>query len=233
MVKIVHVCDGIYRNDGDAGPKDVLFENQKLIRFMDKFYLRCDPEHLTAVEVSVLCAERAKDPSVVLGPNGDVRTIFKKYISLLQPKRFLEIGAGNNPIFSGVEAQELGVAYSTCDADPKYADLFSGQSSELSYSDGFFDMASAVFVLHFRFYEAQVSELFRCLANSGIFVANVYWRSQESRKGLAKMFLDAGFSLSIVPDEQRICRDHEYWILGKRDSDVAEAGIKFREVLVS
>jgi hypothetical protein len=198
---------------------------------MDKFYLRCEPDLLTAVEVSALCAERAKDPDVVLGPNEVVRGIFKKYISVLKPTRFLEVGAGNNPLFSDVEALEHGVEYSACDADPRYADVFSGQSSNLNYPAGFFGMASAVFVLHFRFYPAQAAELFRCLDESGVFIANVYCRTSESRAMLARMFKDCGFCLSIVPDEKKICRDHEYWIMGKNETRVVEAALMFKSVL--
>ena len=231
MTQIIKICDGIYRNEGEEGESQIVHEQETLIRFMDRFYLRCEPDKLTAVEVSVLCQERSKNPTVVLGPNRAVQDLFRRFIDSVNPKNLLEIGAGSNPILSAQHASMKGMVYQACDADPTYAELFSGQSPELRQPDGFFEVICAVFVLHFPFYEAQIKEIFRCMAPSGVFLANVYWRSAASRLELLNSFHLAGFSSQIIKDPAHLCRDHEYWILGKQAAEVWRAASSFSRLI--
>ncbi|SDZ64593.1 hypothetical protein SAMN05518854_109135 [Variovorax sp. YR266] len=228
MVNIVNICDGVYRNDGACGPEEIDYKEDRLYRFMDKFYIRCSTDELTPVEVSELCRERALHPEVISSANEDVRNLFKSLIDKLGPTSFLEIGAGNNPILQEHESAVRNISYVRSDADPDLTNgkhVFSGLSSKLTHPSDHFQMAAAVFVLHFHFYVDQIAELYRCISPSGIFIANVYRRSPESREALANVLRKTGFFLLIEPDPRSLCRDHQYWIAGKDSGKVQEASI--------
>jgi hypothetical protein len=216
MTNLYRICDGVYRNDGEKGEKEISYLDVTLIRFMDIFYIRCHPDELTPIEVSELCRERVKHPDTFLAVNGVVRQLFRDFIWKLSPTRILEIGAGDRPILSGVEASEQGILYTTADADPDVEGcFFSGMNSRLDFPDSHFELATAVFVLHFHFYDAQIAELHRCLSSTGVFLANVYFRAKESREKLRQAFESKGLNLSVTPDPRGLCRDHEYWLAGK------------------
>ena len=156
-----------------------------------------------------------------------VRQLFRSFIWKLRPKNILEIGAGGRPILSAAEADEQGISYTTADADPDIEGcFFSGMNSKLEFPENHFELAAAVFVLHFYFYEAQIAELHRCLSPNGVFLANVYYRTQESREKLKQSFDSRGLKLLVINDPQQLCRDHEYWLAGK-DSASLEVAQKF------
>lgn len=220
-MKIRHLCDGVYQNeDGAVGPEVLEHEGRTLRRFMDSFYIRCETEHLTSVEVSALCRARANNPLMIGCTNTEVQDVFRALIGTRKPTHLLEIGAGLNPLLKESAPQML---YVKCDADPQSTSgqgVFSGAQPALPYPDDLFDMAVAVFVLHFHFYTEQIVELHRCLAPKGVFVANVYRRTLPSLARLAASFESCGFFVRRHLDPRELCHGHEYWAISK-DLEVA------------
>lgn len=211
------LCEGVFFNAGTIREQEISHDDTKLFRFMDRFYLRCPPDELEPDEVSALCRERAKSTELITETNQKVREIFRRLVYALKPSRFLEIGAGSNPILSPADDLIRETHYVRSDADTEQAKGLTEFSvdSGLNYHNDHLDLAAAVFVLHFRFYEAQIAELQRCLKPTGAFLANVYSRSNESRATLRESFLVAGFQLTIIPDPHNLCKAHEYWIAAK------------------
>lgn len=217
MEDLVKVCDGVYWNGGLEGDREIHISETKFVRFMDFFYLRCPPDELTHIEVSALCRKRLENPEIISPANNKVRDIFRNLIYALEPKTVLEVGAGNRPILSEGDPKAIGIKYTKADADPGFNNEFSGNKSKLEFPDNYFDLAAAVFVLHFHFYEEQISELSRCLSIDGVFVANVYCRTQQSREKLKQSFEDKGLKVLTRNDFLELCRHHEFWIVGKDD----------------
>lgn len=219
VASIVRICDGVYVDEGDElGPEERVHEGRLLHRFMDKFYIRCETDELTPIEVDVLCRARASKPSTILRANSVVQELFRGLVRLRNPARLLEIGAGASPVFQ--DGGWLGdpLSYVKCDAAPDHANgwhVFSGFNAELPLESDYFDMAIAVFVLHFHFYASQVVELHRCMAPKGVFIANIYRRKPASLMRLNQSFGEAGFFVETLPDPHALCQDHQYWVVGK------------------
>jgi len=238
MLQILHLCDGVYQNNGTPrGPETIEHEDRILYRFMDRFYIRCETENLTPVEVSDLCKARASDPALIGKPDSVVRELFKAFVNQRRPKHLLEIGAGTNPILQVNDSLVDGrkILYVKCDADSGNMDgnhVFSGQNSSLPYEADFFEMALAVFVLHFHFYAEQIAELYRCLAPSGVFVANVYRRTPRSLECLTQSFVDKGFVVKKLLDPKSLCQGHQYWVISKNACS-AEIALSDLKILIS
>jgi len=208
----------VFLKRGFTGEKEIIFEDKRFSRFMERFYICCATEELTPEEVSALCQERAKEPGAIGPANATVKDIFRALVEKIIPANFLEIGAGCNPILANSDPIVDRVRYVKSDADIYSANsltMFSGQQCGLNFPQGYFDLAAAVFVLHFNFYENQIAELHRCLSVNGVFVANIYRRTADSRAALAAQFKKNGFLLKILPDPHNLCDHHEYWVLAK------------------
>ena len=211
------------------GPKETEHEGNKYFRFMDVFYTRTqDLDQLSPEEVSNLCRARARFPDLISQPNIEVRSLFKALAMEINPTRLLEIGAGRNPVFAGTASNNM--HYVISDADHEVVKshtstetecyIFSETACILPCQEGHFEMVIAVFVLHFPFYKAQLSELYRTLNNTGVIVANVYRRSTNARLQLASDIENSGFKILVVKDTKDLCLNHEYWILGKSEAQM-------------
>jgi hypothetical protein len=167
-------------------------------RFMDFFYISVEADELTPAEVEAVCRARAKEPRCFRGANVKVKSIFREFLYVRKHMRVLEVGAGLHPVLTSEEARDLGIVYITADSDSAVtseADLFSRDASGLKYSDEYFDVSIALFVLHFAFSPPQIHEVYRCLSEEGVFLANIYRRSASSRDSLVDDFISAGFLL--------------------------------------
>lgn len=227
MLQISHLCGGIYLNEAvSIGPEYLEYEGLVLRRFMDMFYIRGVTEDLEPAEVSTICKVRAQRLGLLGPANMKVHQLFKSLICRRSPRTLLEIGAGVNPVMSDNDLQQLPIRYVKCDADASAADgvcQFSESVASLPYPSESFDMAIAVFVLHFRFCDRQVAELYRCLSSTGVFVANVYRRGDESLRRLAQSFEAAGFVVAKLLDPKKLCEGHQYWVCSKDPKSAAEA----------
>lgn len=208
----------------DKGPEETEFLGKTYYRFMDFFYTYTPYlDELNPVDVSHLCRARASFPDLISQANKDVRELFRQVAKELKPKTFLEIGAGLNPIF--YDQPENCTGYVISDADPEVIQklcneknnchVFSNSYYTLPFDDDHFDLVMAVFVLHFPFYPNQLTELYRTISPLGAMVANVYRRTIEAKIKLSEDIEKAGFKIQKIHDTKKLCKDHEYWILGK------------------
>ncbi|XFB05004.1 class I SAM-dependent methyltransferase [Azotobacter salinestris] len=238
--RIEEVSAGVFMMlNGERGPGELDFEGQRLFRFMDCFYIRKQHlDELSPEEVKNLCRVRENFPGLIDPANSEVHALFARLIERIQPRKLLEIGAGTRPVLAEVPPY---MDYVLSDADRAvFSDtegvgsnchVFSGSEYKLPHSDSYFEMVVAVFVLQFPFYKEQIAELYRCLAPSGIVVANMYRRTELSRERLAGDFECAGFKLYKLPDIKSLCRGHEYWILGKDYESVMACGKSLEELM--
>lgn len=208
----------------EKGPDKAEYKGKTYYRFMDFFYTYTPYlDELTALEVSHLCRARASHPELISQTNIDVRELFRRVAVELSPRTFLEIGAGSHPIFYNEPQNREGFIIS--DADQEVIDklgnennkcqIFSSTEYELHFNNDHFELVMAIFVLHFPFYKEQLTELYRTMSPSGAMIANVYRRTIEAKERLRADMEEAGFKIHKVHDTKNLCRDHEYWIIGK------------------
>lgn len=191
-----------------------------LYRFMDSLYIKKENlEDLSPKEVSNLCRARLRYPDLIGPVNGKVKKIINMYVQAVRPSLLFEIGAGESPAVDNPPSETI---YLKSDADSRLSEkkqeemvLFSEENYRLPYDNCSLDMAVAVFVFQFKIYREQIEELYRCLKIDGVIVANVYRRRQDSRADLEKDFNYSGFYIVRLQDPQNLCREHEYWLIGK------------------
>jgi hypothetical protein len=224
------------------GPPSLSHDGTTYYRFMDFLYIQNrDFDDLAPEVVSNLCRARAKYPHLISVVNQDVRRIFRALVEILEPMSLLEIGSGKSPIF-GIADCKID-QYILADADSEVVKhqinlnrncyKFSDGICEIPSKDILFDMAIAIFVLHFPFYPNQIAELYKRMKKSGVFIANVYRRDSASRKKLTFDITNAGFEIIKVQDVDNLCREHEYWILGKEDKYIQNCALALKEILLT
>ena len=236
MNHIVRLYKGVYEASGGSSA-EIFHDGLHLQRFMDIFYVSGATDLLNAEQVEALCRSRAEHPATFTGgANAQVRQIFKRFVASFRPSTLLEVGAGTNPLFSTAEASAYEISYVRSDADPtnvEGGEIFSGTTSSLRYPPDHFKLAVAIFVLHFKFYDVQISELHRCLSSLGLFIANVYRRSSASRMKLLEDFRCHGFKCELIDDPQSLCRTHQYLIAAKSDSVLLRGIEEFKKDMVN
>ncbi len=228
------LCDGVYVCDPSDQqiPDSFVADEAVYTSFMDYFYICVPSEELTSEQVHEICSRRrlnrewAQPGSV----NSTVRGVFKSLVRHSAPSVLLEIGPGDSPLLLTSESGTL--RYITADTDPSMvaANAAIGYEShefvDLPLNANSVDLVIAVFVLQFRFDQEELDEISRMLNDRGVFAANVYRRSKESRDRLKSMVLKSGMQLRAIGDSSELCRDHEYWIAGRDDLRLA-AGEEF------
>ncbi|WP_295979408.1 hypothetical protein [uncultured Variovorax sp.] len=223
MTTLIELCRGVLEvSEGEAEgpcPESIFWRDQQYSRFMNIFYIDRPCDELTTDQVYALCRARNNRPASIGQANYKVRTIFRRTIFELGPIRALEIGAGRSPVMSTAEALEQGIEYVISDGDESNPnEIFSGEKASLGYETGTLDLVVALFVLHFRFFESQISEIARCLAKEGVFLANMYRREKDSRDLLIDQMSRYGLIVKVVKDVHELCNNHEYWFIGKNAS---------------
>lgn len=210
------ICEGIYRVRDKGTTITTTIDGRSYFRIMDFFYTHLPADELSLEEVSQLCRARTNEPKCFEGANKEIKQLFNDFLKTNAGKTVLEIGAGSNPILLKNEAQSLNINYLGSDADNKYSDLIHFDASKDLPPDTFFDVVISLFVLHFKFYNHQISQLYSHMTPDGIFLANVYNRTAESRDKLKSDFEKVGFFVEFVEDPKQICRDHYYFFVSKR-----------------
>lgn len=215
------ICDGVFKVN-EKGNSVVLIEGQNHYRLMDFFYTAVPADELSSEQVSKLCQARVKEERCFQGANKAIKELFNSFLKIHNSKSVLEVGAGTNPILTEEEAENYGINYIKSDADDKYQDLSCHFDENADLPNKNFDVVIALFVLHFKFYPHQIEEIFKHIKDDGIFLANVYNRSDESRILLISDFENAGFKVNIIKDPKNSCRDNYYLMASKREDVIQD-----------
>lgn len=241
--EFTEVTPGVLKiNSNRPGPDDVTYKGTKYYRFMDYFYTQDENlDEMTLDQVSNLCRARAMYPGLISSVNVKVRAVFKELANAMRPASLLEIGAGKNPVYEVNDSKPN--RYILADADFEVVDYhcnlksecyeFSREICRLPAFDNFFELVIAVFVLHFPFHQSQLTELYRRLSVSGVVVVNIYRRSAKSRECLTSEMVNTGFKVKKIHDANNLCREHEYWILGKQDADLEKCALVLQRIILS
>lgn len=226
----------IYQVSHDFGPETISIRGTTFVRFMNKFYVRESTQKLDEAEVIALC--RARSELETVGPiNQSVKNIITKFVNRLSPLSILEIGSGTQPALkSGTSFKQ----YTLSDADPKTVAqnkkqgrecVKFGKDDKLPYPEEHFDIAIAVFVFHFKIYDSQITELYRCLKLTGALIANVYLLTENERKDLALDLEKQGFNVIRINDPSTSCKNNEYWICCRSSMILAKMQDALLEIL--
>ncbi|MFG0359877.1 hypothetical protein [Pseudomonas sp. zbq_11] len=240
MFEIVE--DGVLKivDDTRKGPETTVYFEATYYRFMDFFYTQTKHlDELSPDGVRNLCRARAKYPLLISKTNVEVRSLFNALAKKVGPATLLEIGAGRNPVFEDETPSEMHYVLSDADSEvvafhserKSECYAFSGEICNLPAKPDYFEMVIAVFVLHFPFHKKQFIELYNRLSLSGVIIANVYRRSSEARERLTSEIIETGFKIKKIIDSANLCRDHEYWILGKSDAQLENCAVTLKELI--
>ena len=208
-------------------PKEIAHLGKKYFRFMDFIYIPVSTEKLSERQVIIVNTLRDDFFPKVPNPevNRKVREKIKYVVNQTNVETILELGPGKSPLFQ--HQHQTFKAYYMADLNHEVVSenkrngfecFHFGRDTELAISDTSVDLIVAVFVFQFHISSYQISELKRVLKENGAIVANVYRRKIDSRSQLQKEFCHAGFCFWVLPDHEKLCRNHEYWCLYKDKS---------------
>lgn len=204
--------------------------------FMNHFYINQCTSELTEEQVFAICRKREQHIKIIGSINTNVKDIFRNFIKQGNFQDVIELGCGSNPTFinsknsfnfTASDANE-DVVYNTRKKGIKSIVFGSNDISEISSN---YDLAFAVFVLHFHFSNNEIRSLGRHLKTKGIFIANIYRINEEKRSDLKNRFEDFGFFLERIKDETEICKNHEFWIIGKNKKTVRNESLRFKKII--
>lgn len=233
MECLTKIIDGVFQCEVSDGPSIIEFEGHELNRIMDFFYINGPADQLNHDQVSALCHARAQEPRCLTGANKIIKELFSTFLINYHAKNILEVGAGENPILTAAEVIKHGIQkYTTADLDKDYSqvDIQFDENIQLNMSNNL-DIVIALFVLHFKFYESQIKEIFLHLKDDGIFLANVYNRDEAARERLKNKFIKVGFFVELFEDPNKICKKH-YYLFAAKSLDVIKSNIeKFKKHL--
>ncbi|EHU2110181.1 methyltransferase domain-containing protein [Acinetobacter baumannii] len=213
------ICEGVFQCNENNGPSEIVVQERTLNRIMDFFYIDGPADQLNRNQVSALCHARAKEPRCLTGANKIIKDLFKTFLINNQAKSILEVGAGKNPILTAEEVRQNGInQYITADLDDDYdqVNIQFTEDTQLKAPMNL-DIIIALFVLHFKFYESQIKEIFLHLKDDGVFLANVYNRTEQARERLKNKFERAGFFTQLIEDPNKVCKNHYYLFAAKSD----------------
>lgn len=211
------------------GPPQIRTETGLYERFMDRIYLPVSTEQLTTAQITVVNRLRRRliEEDAIEPADRKVKEKFGRLIERLGVRSVFEWGCGYYPLIPylpSAAGRYLGI-----DIDPEVVRerRLAGSQAQLALE---FDAASvepfeigvAIFVFHFRVTEQQLTAIRHLIGPNGAFVANVYRRSEPSRRALARDVHEAGLQVTRLLDRQEICRNHEYWILHRKGAALAE-----------
>ncbi|HAV5392933.1 TPA: methyltransferase domain-containing protein [Acinetobacter baumannii] len=227
-MKYKKICEGVFQVD-EKGAPIVEIEGKEHFRLMDFFYIAVPADELNSEQVSKLCQARVYEKRCFEGANKSIKKLFNRFILKHSSISVLEVGAGNNPVLTRVEAEASGITYITSDADDVYQDIsFHFDADTDLPSKSVFDIVISLFVLHFKFYQHQINQIFKHIKEDGVFLANVYNRTDDSRKALEAAFKEEGFQVELFKDPKNSCREH-YYLMASKDIEIIS---KNKEILL-
>jgi Methyltransferase domain len=201
---------------GDHAPPVLEIDDAPLQRFMDRIYVPAPTELLSTEQVRVVNALRRQDVDTgrIAPANQAVRRRFAALADVVRPRAVLEWGCGFHPFAADLPKD---LRYIAVDIDPSVVAAGCQAGLQVTHPDdapsGPFDLAVSIFVFHFDVPSRHLRVLADALAPEGLAVANVYRRSADSRARLARSVESAGLTLRRIADTDRLCRNHEYWIM--------------------
>lgn len=207
------ICKGVYQV-AEKGAPTLNIQGKEYSRIMDFFYIDVPADELDFDQVSMLCKARIKEPRCFEGANKKVKSLFNSFLKAHRSKNILEVGAGTNPILTQEETKEHSITYMTSDAD-NYQGISFYFDANTNLPNKIFDVVIALFVLHFKFYQHQIDEIYKHMKIDGIFLANVYNREDDSRNELKSDFEKAGFNVQLIKDPESYCKNHYYLMATK------------------
>lgn len=228
-MKYKKICEGVFQVDKKGDPI-VRIEGKEHFRLMDFFYIAVPADELNLEQVSKLCQARVDEKRCFEGANKNIKKLFNRFILTHSSISVLEVGAGTNPVLTRAEAEVSGITYMTSDADDVYQDISCHFNADTDLpSKSLFDIVISLFVLHFKFYQHQINQIFKHIKEDGIFLANVYNRTDDSRKALEAAFKEEGFQIELFKDPKNSCREH-YYLMASKDMGIIS---KNKEILLS
>jgi hypothetical protein len=200
-------------------PKTLNIKGKKYYGFCDFILIPTRIDKLSKKQVVTVNSIREKyiDIHPQFSKNNNIRKLFKAIIKEFKPKTILEIGPGKNPLNTIRENTYL------ADFDKGTIDFlknrgencqFFGKNSTLRIPDNSIELIFAIFVFQFDISSKQINELSRTISSKGILVANIYKRSEQSKRALLKQFHRAGFKHASFQISE-LFNGHEFWIFFK------------------
>ena len=215
-------------------PKEIVHVGERYFRFIDFIYIPVPTEVLTEKQLTIINTLRDNFFNKLPTPdiNQKVRKKIRDAINRIHIQSVLELGPGKNPLFRNDHKRfktyyQADLSHEVVNENKKngFECFYFGKESDLLISASSIDLIVAIFVLQFHISSYQIKELNRVLKMTGTIIANVYRRQPESRSQLQSKFSRAGFNLKILPDRDKLCRNHEYWFVFKGEPSKNVSGL--------
>ncbi len=226
--KFKEICEGVLEYQGEPKPteKKITINGEVYERFFDHFYLDRSLSSLNEEQVKEICRIRETIPGwqVDDSPNRVVHNLFSKVIKEINPETLFELGPGVFPLFN---IGDTPFNYTQGELDQRVVDLNKAagyeifhfdSDSTLPISESSIDLICGIFVFQFNLSDLQVREMGRILKPDGGILANVYRRNDTEKASLLLKFKSKDLNVVIIPDQQNICRDNEYWLISKSEN---------------
>jgi hypothetical protein len=201
-------------------PDTITIAGRHLVRFMDFIYLPCPVEELTSQQVITVnrLRRRLVQHHQITVANEKVKNRFAQVIRRVAAASVFEWGCGYWPIQPYLSKNVL---YAATDLDPDVVSYQSRQhricywTNDLVRSPPSTRYAAivSIFVFHFNLPDEHIATMNELLGPKGFILANVYHRTERSRRRLRAAFNAYGITAEVRIDSHQLCKRHEYWVM--------------------
>lgn len=233
--KFEKINEGVFFSKEKIRENTIELDNINYSTFMNHFLIDKETNDLTEEQVFSICNVRDQHPEIIGDINDRVKKVFTDFVTSGFFNEVLEVGCGRNITFSKKPTK---FDYTVSDANHDVVEhnrklgfnsILFGAKNKLEVRKKY-DIAFAVFVLHFHFPDNEIISLGDHLKDKGIFFANVYRIKESSRIDLKHRFESQSFFIEKILDKSLICKDHEYWIISRSEEAAKTHILNLKEI---
>jgi Methyltransferase domain len=213
---------GVYLDRHDR-PAPASRGGRPVERFMDAIYLSKPVEELEPDKIRHVnrARRRLMQDGSVETTNLRVKRAMAAAVNEWAPDDILEWGCGDETMHPFLDTYR---SYTAVDIDPDVVSRHrrdqkincrTADNALDSLPPQSIDVIISVFVFHFQMPSAHLRKMAEVLRLDGCILANVYRRSEDSRKRLREAFEAQGLQVTPMPDPSNACTEHEFWVIAR------------------
>ncbi|MFQ1728196.1 class I SAM-dependent methyltransferase [Aeromonas veronii] len=221
----IYQVDKLLVLNSDNGPNSILYNGHPYYRYMDRLYIPKEPSELDPSEVSQLSELRLRFAGEIIDYDYSLNVMQKLYelANINKRGRIIDFGCGGGIIIDGIKSGKINpIPLSIIGLDiSEFAVFYAkkafldnqtnpavktiqefqcrvfNENEKLDIDSNSIDAIISNFVMHFKVYEQQMSELYRALKPGGKFIYNdyIYSRYMGHTKKTLTLLNKVGFQI--------------------------------------